>query len=367
MERIKPHKAMSRKNNDNHEPEKQKRLTPVRATISEKWLKPRKIVKRIDRASNKHWSVVSFFAGCGGLDLGFLGGFSYNGIWHKRLPFEVLMAYDNDRKAIDTYRLNIDDHASVEDLAIAKPADIPRADILIGGFPCQDFATCGPRQGLDSERGRLYLALVKYAKTHRPRVIVAENVPGLENIADGEVLKQIVSDIKQSGYNVAVWKLFGPDYGVPQRRTRLFIVGIRKDQQGFPIEPVPTHRGKHRSLRWAISDLETVSSEEVVANQSQYFRATRAKKGNGQGDEKSRPDEPGYTVRANAKSRVQFHYKLNRRLTVRECARLQTFPDEFVFPHSATTNMMQIGNAVPPMLSHTVAQSIARYMSGQEV
>jgi len=79
MERIKPHKAMSRKNNDNHEPEKQKRLTPVRATISEKWLKPRKIVKRIDRASNKHWSVVSFFAGCGGLDLGFLGGFSYNG------------------------------------------------------------------------------------------------------------------------------------------------------------------------------------------------------------------------------------------------------------------------------------------------
>jgi DNA (cytosine-5)-methyltransferase 1 len=101
-----------------------------------------------------------------------------------------------------------------------------------------------------------------------------------------------------------------------------------------------------------------------VPNQSQYFKASKAKKGNGQGDEKSKTGTPSYTIRANAKSRVQFHYYLDRRLTIRECARLQTFPDNFILPHSATTNIMQIGNAVPPMLAHKVALSISNFLQG---
>ena len=105
-------------------------------------------------------------------------------------------------------------------------------------------------------------------------------------------------------------------------------------------------------------------ADETIPNQSQYFKASKAKKGNGQGDEVSLPDQPSYTIRANAKSRVQFHYALSRRLTVRECARLQTFPDSFFFPHSATTNVMQIGNAVPPMLGHRVASNIADWLIG---
>jgi DNA (cytosine-5)-methyltransferase 1 len=326
------------------------------------FIESKKQDKKRSRSEAKHWSIVSFFAGCGGLDLGFLGGFDYNGLIHTELPFDILKAYDFDEKAVQTYRLNIDDHASVQDLSSFKPQSMPAADVLIGGFPCQDFATCGPRRGLDSDRGRLYRSLIKYAKVHKPKMVIGENVPGLANIAGGEILKQIVSEISEVGYRVEVWKMYGPDYGVPQNRTRIFIVCVRDDLDGFPIQPKPTHIEKHRTIKWAINDLERLDCETIVPNQSQYFMASKAKNGNGQGDEVSRADEPGYTVRANAKSRVQFHYSLDRRLTVRECARLQTFPDNFVFPHSATSNIMQIGNAVPPMLAHIVATSITDWL-----
>lgn len=323
-----------------------------------------KIEKKVSRSAasqpSKH-SVVSFFAGCGGLDLGFRGGFDYNGLVFKRHPFELLAAYDHDQKCIDTYKINVSGDAEVRDLSNYTPVDVPAADVLIGGFPCQDFATCGPRKGLHSDRGKLYLALVRYARHHQPKIIVGENVPGLANIAGGESLKTIVRDVKAEGYRVEVWTMFGPDYGVPQNRTRLFIVCIRKDLDGFPKRPEPTHLGEHRTIKWAIQDLKKVS-DESIGNQSQYFRASKAKKGNGQGDEVSRANFPAYTVRANAKSRVQFHYSLKRRLTIRECARLQTFPDSFYFPHSATSNLMQIGNAVPPMLGHIVATSISKWL-----
>ena len=306
-------------------------------------------------------AVVSFFSGCGGLDLGFLGGFDYRGLSFPKLPFEVVAAYDNDPKCIDTYRLNISDHAGVVDLSDYDPVDAPSADVLIGGFPCQDFATCGPRHGLTSRRGRLYQALVRYARHHRPKIVLGENVPGLANLKRGQILKKIASDIEAAGYEVDVWKMVASDYGVPQNRTRLFLVGIRNDLEGFPRMPEPSHEKARRSIKWAIQDLEKVT-DESTPNQSQYFKASKAKKGNGQGDEVSPPDQPSYTIRANAKSRVHFHYALDRRLTVRECARLQTFPDSFQFPHSATTNVMQIGNAVPPMLGHLVASNIARWL-----
>jgi DNA (cytosine-5)-methyltransferase 1 len=306
-------------------------------------------------------SAVSFFCGCGGLDLGFVGGFGYKGTEFKRNPFNILSAYDFDAKCIETYKKNISPHAEVKDLSDYNPLSVPAADILIGGFPCQDFATCGPRHGLNSDRGRLYTALMKYMDAHKPMLVVGENVPGLANIDNGKALQTIISDLESCGYRFNVWNLYAPDYGIPQSRTRLFIVGVRNDLPGFPEKPTPTHPEMHRSIKWAIEDLESVD-DESIPNQSQHFKASKAKKGNGQGDEVSKADQPSYTIRANAKSRVQFHYALQRRLTIRECARLQTFPDNFLFPHSATSNMMQIGNAVPPMLAHTVAVSIAKYL-----
>ena len=318
-------------------------------------------VKRKRKPKGKH-SVVSFFCGCGGLDLGFVGGFSYKGEEIPKSSFEILVAYDNDEKCVQTYRDNISDHAEVRDLSEYSPENIPTTELLIGGFPCQDFATCGPRHGLKSSRGRLYQTLIQYMEVHKPKVVIGENVPGLANLKQGEVLGIIKDDLEGVGYKVKIWTLFAPDYGVPQRRTRLFIIAVRDDLEGFPRKPPPTYKeDEYRTTKWAIEDLERVI-DETVDNQSQYFKASAAKNGNGQGDETSPANAPSYTIRANAKSRVQFHYSLNRRLTVRECARLQTFPDSFVFPHSATANIMQIGNAVPPLLGYAVAKSIAKYL-----
>ena len=320
-------------------------------------------------AANKEkapYSVVSYFCGCGGLDLGFRGGFKYHDEDYPALPFNILEAYDNEPRCIETYNDYFGaGHATVKDLATVKPEEVSKADILIGGFPCQEFSSCGPLGGLESERGRLYRTLIAYMNTHQPKIVVGENVINLERMEKGEVLKTIKKDLAAAGYVVKVWKMFAPDYGIPQRRTRLIIMCVRKDifdKYGFPEEPEARFKDKHRSIEWAIGDLVDVTDNSVIPNQGDYFGASKAKKGNGQGDESNKKDMPAYTIRANPKSRVQFHYSLDRRLTVRECARIQTFPDDFSFKFSKTVNISQIGNAVPPIMAYLVAQRVKQYL-----
>lgn len=315
-----------------------------------------------DTKTMPNHSAVSMFSGCGGLDLGFRGGFRYKDEWYKKHPFQIVKAYDFDERAVATYRENIGDHIDHADLSKLSAREMPKADLLIGGFPCQDFSSCGTHAGLDSKRGKLYKTLIRYMEEHQPKIVIGENVPNLARMQNGSILKTILKDLESPGYVFNVWHLYAPDYGVPQNRSRLIFIGVRKDLPCFPLRPPATHLESHRSIEWAIEDLKKISGEQVP-NQSQYFLASKAKRGNGQGDEKSKMGRPAYTVRANAKSRVQFHYSLSRRLTVRECARLQTFPDDFNFPHSATTNIMQIGNAVPPVLGHHVADAIAKCLA----
>lgn len=323
-------------------------------------------------AANKErttYSVVSYFCGCGGLDLGFRGGFKYHNEDYKRLPFNILKAYDNESRCVETYNDYFGaDHAEVMDLSTAKAKKIPKADILIGGFPCQEFSSCGPLGGLESERGQLYQTLITYMKEHKPVMVVGENVINLERMEKGKVLDTIRDDLANAGYEVRVWKMFAPDYGIPQRRTRLIFMCVRNDvfkKYGFPEEPTPLFKDNYRSVEWAIGDLVGIT-DNTVPNQGEYFGASKAKKGNGQGDESNKKDKPAYTIRANPKSRVQFHYSLERRLTVRECARIQTFPDDFTFKFSKTVNISQIGNAVPPMLAYLVAKSVAEYLGKME-
>lgn len=316
------------------------------------------------------YSVISFFCGCGGLDLGFHGDYSYKGEAHPRTKFNIIKAYDNEEKCIVTYNRNLPAVAEQLDLQTYDPESVPDADILIGGFPCQDFSNAGPRRGLSSERGRLYKAMIRYMETHHPKVVIGENVLGLKSAIKGvDVLKVIVDELKQTnpGYKVDVWQLYAPDYGIPQTRSRLIIVAVRNDLVGFPIKPEPTFtKETYRSAKWAIQDLEDVK-DNSVPNQDQYFKALKASSGDGQGDEVTQADMPSFTIRANPRSRIQFHYKLNRRLTMRECARMQTFPDDFVFPFSSlTTTIKQIGNAVPPMLSSVIAESIQNFLENQK-
>ena len=298
--------------------------------------------------------------------MGFRGGFKYHDEDYPALPFNILEAYDNEPRCIETYNDYFGaGHATVKDLATVKPEEVSKADILIGGFPCQEFSSCGPLGGLESERGRLYRTLIAYMNTHKPKIVVGENVINLERMEKGEVLKTIKKDLAAVGYAVKVWKMFAPDYGIPQRRTRLIIMCVRRDifdKYGFPEEPEARFKDRHRSIEWAIGDLVDVTDNSVIPNQGDYFGASKAKKGNGQGDESNKKDMPAYTIRANPKSRVQFHYSLDRRLTVRECARIQTFPDDFSFKFSKTVNISQIGNAVPPIMAYLVAQRVKQYL-----
>lgn len=315
--------------------------------------------------AKKTYSVVSYFCGCGGLDLGFRGGFRYHNEDYERLPYNIEIAFDLEPKCIETYNGYFGENsAMIADATTIDVTKLPKADVLIGGFPCQEFSSCGPLGGLESERGRLYQTLIRYMDAHKPKIVVGENVINLERMEKGAVLKKIISDFADAGYKVEVWKLFAPDYGIPQRRTRLFFICLRNDifeNNGFPLKPEPMFKDAYRSIEWAIGDLVNIT-DESVPNQSQYFGASKAKKGNGQGDECNKKDQPAYTIRANPKSRVQFHYSLDRRLTVRECARIQTFPDDFIFKHAKTASISQIGNAVPPLLAHVVAKAVAEYL-----
>ena len=311
--------------------------------------------------SDSPYKVVSMFSGCGGLDLGFMGGFSVLGRDYGRQPFDITAAYDCLDDAVECYRLNIADNIHAADLVTTDVEKIPKADILIGGFPCQDFSSAGPKTGLDGKRGRLYRVLMKYMDCHRPRVVVGENVIHLARMQDGECLRTIVDDFQSCGYHFDVWNLYAPDYGVPQNRRRLFFIGVRDDIKGFPVKPIPTNSGNPVTISEALSDLEQIS-DETVTNQSQYFVSSRATSGGGQGDNVNEPDKVAYCIRANARGRIQFHYRLNRRLTVRECARVQTFPDAFIFPFTTQRNLTLIGNAVPPVLAHAVAQSVCGFI-----
>lgn len=302
-------------------------------------------------------SVLSLFCGCGGLDLGFLGGFEYNKTLYEEQPFNIIQAIDFDERAIATYKLNIGDHGTVGDLTQIPAKDLPRARVLIGGFPCQDFSSSGSKVGISGSRGQLYRVLVDYMKTHQPEIVVGENVAHLKRLSGGEYLDTILREFEECGYDFDVWDVFCPDYGLAQSRRRLFLVGTRRDLSIRPELPKPTSK-IHKPIEDAIGDLVEIDDEEVP-NQSQYFVATRATAGGGQGDHTNKRGELAYCIRANAKARIQFHYELDRRLTVRECARLQSFPDEFVFPFAAMSNMTQIGNAVPPIIGHVVASSVA--------
>jgi DNA (cytosine-5)-methyltransferase 1 len=304
---------------------------------------------------------VSLFSGCGGFDLSFLGGFEYLGKLYKALPIDIICAIDNLPDAVECYNLNIGNHCLEADLTTIPISDLPSGDILLGGFPCQDFSSSGPKTGLNGHRGQLYRVMVDYMKEYQPKVVVAENVAYLARLRDGEYLETILADFEAEGYHFDVWEMYAPDYGLSQSRRRLFLIGVRDDCPGYPIIPRKTHAKEHIPISRALGDLENVT-DETVTNQSQFFIATKATSGGGQGDHTNKPDKVAYCIRANSRGRIQFHYKLNRRLTVRECARLQSFPDQFVFPFTTQRNLTLIGNAVPPILGYRVAESVLKYL-----
>jgi DNA (cytosine-5)-methyltransferase 1 len=331
--------------------------------------------------SSPKYSVVSLFSGCGGLDLGFLGDFEIFGNKYERNPFNIIWSNDIFKEACESYRFNIGSHIYEGDISQLDKNIIPKADVVIGGFPCQDFSVAGKRQGITVKRGRLYLEMQDVIRYVAPRMFIAENVEGLINLEDGLILKTIkkdLSNIKRDNkdtirYNVSHILLNAADYGVPQVRKRVFIVGIRKDlniRNLQYIPPVETHKNKWMSSKDAIDDLWGKELDLTIPNHSQYSRAKFYPGRRMQGNTQIRSDQPSITIRAEHHGNIEAHYRSNnpenpedmnswRRLTVRECARIQTFPDNFIFQGSGSMAYKQIGNAVPPILGWHIAKSIA--------
>jgi len=302
-------------------------------------------------------SVVSMFSGCGGMDLGFRGNFDFLGSFYAARPFDVVWANDLNKAACKTYRENLSDVIQEGDVWEHLDSLPESADVVIGGFPCQDISVNGKRAGIAGARSGLYRAMVEAVRKTRPKIFVAENVKGLLMEYNKESLETVINDFSSLGYKVTYQLYRAVDYGVPQLRERVFIVGTRPDVNRFKA-PLPTHS----KLDWisceqALGDLEW-KKEDVSFNHIW----SSAKKSPEQGNRRLKADRPGHTIRAECHGNIQFHYKLPRRISMREAARLQSFPDSFIFSSGLRAIERQVGNAVPPVLAWYMAGAVAEWM-----
>lgn len=325
--------------------------------------------------NQKIYKVASLFCGCGGLDLGLKGGFKlpYVDKVFKKGGYEIIWANDFDKNATITYQKYFGEHVvhgdiveimsevkrSIKDSPKVLPFGFPKpgsVDIVTGGFPCQPFSLAGKRKGLGDKRGKLYLAMCDAISVLKPKAFIAENVRGLMSMKDGDTLEMIVSDLKAIGYNVTpkLYKAF--EWGVPQTRERVIIIGIRNDIAPF-THPLPKNKKNIVTLSDAIDDLVERSEEREFAHVW-----SKAKKNKGQGNITCKPDKPGPTMRAEHHGNIEFHYSLKRRLSAREAARIQSFPDDMSFFPSVSAAYKQIGNAVPPILGWHVGQALKKHL-----
>ena len=319
-----------------------------------------KIVKR--EILNRNHSVVSLFSGCGGMDLGFRGGFSIFGKKYLKNAFKIIWANEINQAACRTYRRNIDENIHCGDIwdFIGK---LPKtADVLIGGFPCQDLSINGKGLGVKGKRSSLYAAMIEAIKIVKPKVFVAENVKGLLLKTRRDSFEQIMQDFNSLGYDVSHELYHAADYGVPQSRERVFIVGTLKTVGKF-VPPAPElSKENWLTASQAISDLESKEMDESV---NHVWSAANVS--GEQGNRRLVADRPSFTIRAECHGNIQFHYSLPRRISMREAARIQSFPDDFIFDSKLRETERQVGNAVPPILAWHIAKSVADCLAQEAV
>jgi DNA (cytosine-5)-methyltransferase 1 len=303
-------------------------------------------------AAKRQHSVVSLFSGCGGMDLGFKGGFEFLDTKYEAFPFSIKWANDISEAACKTYRHNIGQEIVCGDVW-EKLATLPtRADVAIGGFPCQDISINGNRVGVEGKRSSLYRAMIEAIKRCKPKLFIAENVKGLLQKYNKDSLAKVLADFSELGYNLSYHLYLAANYDVPQTRERVFIVGTAAGIKPFHA-PWPTRQsGDWVTCKEAIGDLETVAENEAINHI--WSRAERSPE---QGDRTLKADKPAYTIRAECHGNIQYHYALPRRISMREAARFQSFPDNFIFAAKLRETERQVGNAVPPVLAWHMAKA----------
>ncbi len=330
--------------------------------------------------SKKKPQVISLFSGCGGLDLSL----------HKA-GFETVWANDSNKYACMTFAHNIADvivNEKIEDIDIQA---VPSADLITGGFPCQDFSMIWKRPGLEGTRGNLYTYFLSFIKEKQPKAFIAENVKGLLSANNYQAIQRIISDFENipPGYIVKPLLYNFADYGVPQFRQRVILVGIRKDTGFNFIHPQPQYgtnrKYPYRTAGEALKDVEQVpyNNEHMKIQPRTVEILKRIKPGGNFTDipkdspyyvkgmishvyRRIDPNKPSATIiAAGGGGTWGYHYPEPRPLTNRERARLQTFPDDFVFEGSITEVRRQIGNAVPPEGIVSLVEALIPLFTGE--
>ncbi len=314
--------------------------------------------------------VASLFCGCGGMDLGVIGGFTFLGKEYKDNPFEIVYSVDFDEYCTKIYNENFKHKCQVKDVRDINIELLPQFDMLIGGFPCQSFSISAqnpPRLGYKDERGMLFFEMVKILKERQPRFFIAENVKGILSANEGKAFPMIISEFMDAGYHVMHKLLNASDYGVPQKRERVIIMGFRdiEDYKKFKY-PSRVRTEDRKVLRDVILEDENHNeslffSERAVAG----MMAVREKMNKGR---VMNLDEPCNTISAhlakvslNSTDPVFMFEGRYRRFSAREAARIQSFPDDFKLDSvSQGRQYKAIGNAVPPVLMWHIIKSLQK-------
>ncbi len=315
----------------------------------------------------KKYRAIDLFAGIGGMRLGF-----------EKAGFEIVFSNDVDKYACETYRANFGE-IDERDIRLIDPLSLPEFDVLLAGFPCQPFSLIGKRDGLDDPRGQLFNEVVKFLNLRQPGAFVLENVKNLIKHNKGETYKFIKSALENAGtgYSVSEQILDSQNFGVPQHRERVYIVGIKNPHKAFKFpERLPASDDK------CLADiLEKNVSEKYYLSQKYYeglmaHKERHAAKGSGFGCEILDPNGISNTIVSGNMGRernliqdkaVSVNKWGVRRVTERECARLQGFPDGFKIPVSSTQAYKQFGNAVSVPVANAMARTLKRYLNEQSV
>ncbi len=346
-------------------------------------------------------NVLDLFCGAGGLSYGF-----------ESVGYDILLGIDNDSKALETFELNHNGAKSIcgDITQITYENDIKpllngkMIDVIIGGPPCQGMSLSGPRK-FDDPRNKLYLSYIRLVQEIQPKAFVIENVPGLVSLFNGQIKDSIIEKFTKMGYTVEYKIMCSSDYGVPQSRKRVVFVGRKKGVFNYPPinENVITCSMALSDLPPLVDELGTEVSKyetepqneyqqlmrkrssqllnHVAANHSDKVKSIIALVPDG-GNYKNLPEEfrstrnfhvawtrfasnkPAPTI--DTGHRHHFHYKYDRVPTVRECARLQSFPDDFKFLGNKTQQFRQVGNAVPPLMAQAIAEQVKKMLEEQD-
>lgn len=312
--------------------------------------------------------VASLFCGCGGMDLGVLGGFTFLNKKYDQLPFDIVYAVDNDKYSAAIYNTNFEHKCEIKDVKELAFDEIPDHDILLGGFPCQSFSISAqnpPRLGYKDDRGKLFFEMINVLKAKRPRYFIAENVKGLISANKGKAFPMIINEFKKAGYYIQYKVLNASEYGVPQKRERVFIIGFKNktehDSFSFPKPVTLKNKPKLAQViqKDANKDPKWFFSQKAVDG----MLRVREKMNKGR---VQNLNEPCNTISShlakvslNGTDPVLMIDDKYRRLTPREAANIQSFPNSFKLDVVSDNRQYKaIGNAVPPVLMWHVANAI---------